>query len=150
MKIEETNPPRHFYVGLEKSIQIADCGTIELEVDEKVTFVTPSGTEFDVTRKDFGYYATPSLNARLPAHGLRPALIRNPSGKYYLLLIEKGRETFFENYLHDEEQAFIAWLDDDASFAPSPSRSIWKQLNSFQDSLHKILVYRNFRLRQAR
>lgn len=115
MKIEETNPPRHFYVGLEKSIQIADCGTIELEVDEKVTFVTPSGTEFDVTRKDFGYYATPSLNARLPAHGLRPALIRNPSGKYYLLLIEKGRETFFENYLHDEAQAFIAWLDDDAS-----------------------------------
>ena len=115
MKIEENNPSRTFYVGLEESIQITDRGAIELEVEETVTFVTPSGTEFDVTRKNFGYYATPSLNARLPAHGLRQALIRNRCGKYYLLLVEKGRETFFENYLLDEAQAFIAWLDDDVS-----------------------------------
>ena len=115
MKIEQNNPSRTFHVGLEESIQITDRGAIELEVDEMVTFVTPSGTEFDVTRKNFGYYATPSLNARLPAHGLRPALIHNRCGKYYLLLVEKGQETFFENYLLNEAQAFIAWLDDDVT-----------------------------------
>lgn len=115
MRVKETNPPRIFNVGREESIEITDRGSIELEANEQVTFVTPSGTEFDVVRKDFGYYATPSLNSRLPAHGLRPALVCNPSGRYYLLLAERGREACFERYLRDEMQTLIVWLDDELS-----------------------------------
>ena len=109
-------PPRVFEVGA-APIAMADCGRVALAPDEQVTFVTPGGAEYDVARKSWGFYATPSLNRRLPSRGLRPALVVSAAGAAYVLLVERGHEPGFERYLAGEGHRRLAWLDDDAAIA---------------------------------
>lgn len=73
--------------------------------------MTESGTEYDIVRKNWGYYATPSINGRLMEHGLRGVLAKNSLGRIYLLLVEKGKEPDFEQYLRKENMNVITWLD---------------------------------------
>lgn len=112
MKLDEKSPPRAFTVGLADQITIKDCGTLHLEPDEQVTLVTASGAEYDVARKDWGFYATPSTNGRLAEQRLRAALVKNRVGRFYVMLVERGHEASFERYLREEDNHVIAWLDD--------------------------------------
>ena len=112
MKINERTPPRIFKVGHDQSIEIAHCADIELASDEQITLVTPSGTEFDVVRKSWGYYATPSLNRRLCNHGLRAVLVKGQRlGGVYLLLVERGHEDDFYHYVREDALTIVCWLD---------------------------------------
>ena len=114
MKFEVSDPPRVFEVGRGESIQLRDCAHIELEPDEQVTFVTESGAEYDVARKSWGFYATPSLNGRLQRFGLRGVLIKGPDGKFYVFLVERGKEADFRRYLEIEGHTILSWLDNDS------------------------------------
>ena len=116
MKFAPRNPPRHFAVGNAVKFDMKDCGSVALEPDEQVTFTTESGAEYDVARKDWGFYATPSLNGRLEQFGLRGVLIKNRgTGRFFVLLVEKGREGAFNAYCEQENLAVIAWLDTTAA-----------------------------------
>jgi hypothetical protein len=116
VKLEPKDPPRAFSVGNAVKFEMKDCGTVRLAPDEQVTFVTESGAEYDVARKDWGFYATPSLNGRLEQFGLRGVLIRNrDTGRYFVLLVERGREAAFDAYCAQENLAVIAWLDGTAA-----------------------------------
>jgi hypothetical protein len=96
---------REFEVAGVPLVHVAD---VSLEPNEFVTF----DGGLDVTRKDWGYYATPSLNGRLRENGLRAALVLG-GGKLYLLLVEEGAEPAFERYLDEQELRVVAWLDSD-------------------------------------
>ncbi len=128
MKFDPKTPPRRFTVGNSVKFDMLDCGSMHLEPDEQITFKTPSGAEYDVAAKDWGFYATPSLNGRLEQFGLRGVLIRNrDTGRYFLLLVERGRESQFDAYCVQENLAVIAWLDSTdaldqlaASLTPTP------------------------------
>ncbi len=115
MKVEKKDPPRTYRAGQAEPVTISDCARIALEPDEQVTFVTESGGEYDLTRKDWGFYATPSTNGRLRDFGLRAVLIRNLAGRYYVLLVERGKEAQFERYHTIEGFTLVCWLDDDAA-----------------------------------
>jgi len=114
LRIELVDPPRAFQVG---SVELKDCGAIDLEPEEQVTFVTPDGGEYDVARATWGFYATPSVNGRLPSFGLRAALARNDEAKYFVLIVERGREEDFHRYSERERISVVAWLDDDQTLA---------------------------------
>jgi hypothetical protein len=112
MKFDPKDPPRRFEVGNSIRFEMRDCGELRLEPDEQVTFVTPAGGELDVARKSWGFYVTPSLNARLSGFGLRAVLIRNRvTGRYFVLAVEAGREAEFDAYLVQESCVVVAWLD---------------------------------------
>lgn len=93
--------------------RIIHAADVELDTDEQVTFVSRTGSEFDVARKAWGYYATPSLNKRLPDHRLRPVLTMNPDNKMALLLVEIGHEAAFEEYMTSQGMRVVWWLDTD-------------------------------------
>lgn len=112
MKFNSKNPPRKFRVGHSKQFEILDCGSIELGPDEQVTFVTPSGKEYDVARKDWGFYATPSANGRLKDQGFKTALVKNPQGRVYIMLVEKEKLKEFHAYLDAEKNVVEKWLDE--------------------------------------
>lgn len=112
MKLDIHEPPRVFMVGIGQSIQLKDCAHIDLAPDEQVTFRTDAGAEYDVTRKDWGFYATPSLNGRLQRFGLRGVLVRNRRDQYFVLLVEAGKEPLFQRYLDAEQLIIVTWLDD--------------------------------------
>jgi len=111
MKFEPKQPPREFEVGFDKKGVIRDCGIMRLEPDEQITFVTGAGNEYDVTRKAWGFYATPSLNGRLAGFQLRAVLAKNRIGRYFVLLVEAGQEEVFNEYLRQEPMQIITWLD---------------------------------------
>ena len=113
MNIYPQNPARNFKVGKpENEIVMKDCGKIVLEHDEQVTFSNSSGLEYDIARKDWGFYATPSLNGRLSSFGLRGVLAKNrESDSFFILLVEKGKEALFDEYCNLENLAVVTWLD---------------------------------------
>jgi len=113
MKLVVNDPPRTFATGRGSPIEIRDVAHVELAPDEQVTFTTPAGGEYDVTRKSWGFYATPSLNGRLLNFNLRAVIARGPAAKYYVFLVERGREADFERYLAAEQNTLVRWLDND-------------------------------------
>lgn len=115
MKITENVPPRPFTVGKRGQVVLKDCARVYLNADEQVTFCTESGGEYDVTRKSWGFYATPSLNGRLTQFGLRSALVRGTDGKRFVMLAERPSQPEFEAYLRQHELTLVAWLDDEGT-----------------------------------
>lgn len=112
MILEEKNPPRTFEVGTSLKFMMHDCGVLRLAPDEQVTFVTETGAEYDVARKAWGFYATPSLNGRLADFSLRASLIRNRvTDRFFVMLVERGKEPDFHAYLEQECCEIVAWLD---------------------------------------
>ena len=110
MRFTPVEPPREFQVGHASSVTLKDCARICLEPDEQVTFVTESGAEYDVTRKRWGFYATPSLNGRLRQFGWQSALVKSPAGRLYVFLVEGKREEEFRQYLESENHTVVCWL----------------------------------------
>jgi 2-polyprenyl-3-methyl-5-hydroxy-6-metoxy-1,4-benzoquinol methylase len=121
VKFSAIEPARIFRTGRDEPIEIRDCARIALDADEQVTFVTESGAEYDVTRKEWGFYAAPSLNGRLLDHGLRAAIARSHVGKYYLFLVQRGCEAAFQAYLDRERNVLIRWLDSADSLGAIPA-----------------------------
>jgi hypothetical protein len=119
MKTAFLDTPRRFSPDGGGKITISDLGSIELAADEQFTLRAPTGSEYDVARKAWGYYATPSLNGRLPAKGLRPALVRNAAGRFYVMLVENSTdaEASFAAYLATGGMHVVGWLDQDATLA---------------------------------
>jgi len=116
VKIEPKDPPRAFLVGNAEKFEMHDCGSVRLEPDEQLTFVTPRGAEYDVARKSWGFYATPSLNGRLEQFGLRGVLVKNRgTGRFFVLLVESGAEAQFERYCAVENLAVVTWIDSSAA-----------------------------------
>lgn len=111
MQFEPKHPPREFIVGFDRKGVIRDCGTMRLEPDEQITFKTEDGKEYDVTRKDWGFYAGPSLNGRLAGFNLRAVLVKNRLERFFVLLVERGKEESFAHYVAGEPLQIIAWLD---------------------------------------
>lgn len=113
MKITRLNPPRKFLVGAPPQITLSDCGSIKLNPDEQITFLTDKKNQYDIVKKEWGFYATPSLNGRLPSFSIKPFLVKNlDSGRFFILLLEKGKDNIFEEYCKKENIAVIAELDD--------------------------------------
>ena len=120
MRTARVEPVREFEAGLSR-VRLRHVADAWLMPDELVTFRTESGTELDLTRKAWGYYASPSLNGRLREHGLR-AVLAAGGGRMYLLVVEAGREPEFRSYLDSEEMEVIAWLDSDEAVAQATAR----------------------------
>lgn len=112
MKIKQHTPPRKFNVGTNKQICIEHCGDVFLKDNEQVTFVDVNGSEYDVAKKDWGYYATPSLNSRLVNQGFKTALVKNSYGQFYVMIVFKEKLEEFEDYLNSEDNHVVEWLDE--------------------------------------
>ena len=113
MKINEKIPPRNFLVGTNKKFYIKDCGDVFLDDDEQITFKTDEGDEYDFAKKDWGYYASPSLNGRLINFDLRACLVRNTkTNRYFILIVKRNSEEKFNKYLIEESCEIVSWMDE--------------------------------------
>lgn len=113
MNIIEKKPPRSYKVGKDQKITIKDMGEVYLKENEQLTFMTEDKREYDLCRKDWGYYATPSVNDRLKRFGFKTALVKNAKGQIYVMLVEKEKLDSFNKYLLDESNTILKWLDDE-------------------------------------
>lgn len=109
MRIIKKKPPRKFKPS--KNIIIKDCAKIYLNSNEQVTFLTKKKQEYDVCKKEWGFYATPSVNGRLKSYNFKTSIIQNiKTKKIYIFILEKGKEKKFYRYLKEENCKVIKWL----------------------------------------
>ncbi len=113
MEFFKSTPPRQFTVGRKESpIHILDCGQLLLGDNEQITFITDDGNEYDVVKKKWGFYATPSTNGRLKSFNFRTALVNSGHGLYYIWIVERKYIKEFEEYSKQENHEVILWLDE--------------------------------------
>lgn len=127
MKLHAKQPPRRFPVGI-ANLELTHVADISLEPDEMVTFVAEHGGEYDLTRKNWGYYATPSLGGRLRRYGLHAALMRNiDTRQCFVVLVQEGQEDAWRTYNAAERQEVVMWLDDFDALAALPAQEPWQE-----------------------
>lgn len=107
MKIIKKN--RTFKVGIKKII-LKEVAKIKLKKNEMITFVSGK-SEYDVVKKEWGYYATPSINKRLISYDINTCLIKNIKSKnLFLVLVHKRKKKQFLKYLKEEKCKIVKWL----------------------------------------
>jgi len=111
MKIVKRN--RKFLVGKNKNITLKDIGSIFLNNNENITFKTlKNQKEYDICKKSWGFYATPSLNKRLIKFGYNAALVTSKDfNTYAILIVEKEKKKSFFKYLISQNMFLICWLN---------------------------------------
>jgi len=112
MKVDLKDPPRSFKQGKDYEVTLKDCGTVSLDPDEQITFISDDGKEYDIVRKDWGYYGTPSVNGRLKKFGFKTALVKNENEMIYVMIVEKDKIEQFNKYISKSKQEVIQWLDE--------------------------------------
>lgn len=112
MNIIENNPHRKFNVGKNNSIEINHCADIYLEENEQITFKGENKSEYDIVKKDWGYYATPSINRRLKSFNIKTALTENSHGQIYVMLVEEEKLNKFEEYCQSERIKVLEWISE--------------------------------------
>ena len=112
MKTFFLDKPREYEVGIKSKCIIKDQGKISLDKDEQVTFVNSIKDEYDVARKEWGYYATPSINKRLKNFNFSTALVKNnQTNLFYIMLVENEKKEEFYNYINADDMIVVCWLD---------------------------------------
>ena len=111
MKFKKNKTSRSFIVGIKKKLKIKDVGTVYLAPDEQLTFVTENKNRYDIARKNWGFYATPSINFRLKKEGFKTALVKNSLNRIFVMVVEKKKMPKFKKYCKDQDQKIIFWLD---------------------------------------
>jgi len=94
-------------------INLFKKANIFLKHNEFITFVEKKKNktkEYDVVKKSWGYYATPSINKRLKFYGYSVAIIKNLSGKYFVCIVNEDKKKDFYIYLKDDKQKIVLWL----------------------------------------
>ena len=74
MRFLKKKKPRIFLVSKKNKIFLKDVGKIFLNDNEHLTFVTKNKKNYDICKKNWGFYATPSVNYRLKKEGFNTAL----------------------------------------------------------------------------
>lgn len=114
MKHNFKKKPRVYTVGKNKDISISDLGKIQLKPNEQITFVTENKNEYDFCRKNWGYYATPSINSRLKNENFVTALVSNEINRIFIMVVEKSMIKEFKAYLKSENQSIVAWFGNES------------------------------------
>ena len=107
MEIKKFRNSRGFLVGSETNILITHVADVCLEPNEQLTFQHPLGGEYDFVCKEWGYYASPSLNHRLRNEGFGSFLVRNEEGRLYLMVVSDRARDEFDEYCKKENQEII-------------------------------------------
>ena len=95
-----------------KGHEIKDLGKILLDSNELITFKTSSGKNFDFVAKEWGFYATPSMNDRLKKEGFKTALVVNEIDQLFIMAVEEDKLDIFNEYLKkNQDNKVICWLD---------------------------------------
>ena len=113
MRLIKKTKVRKFKVGWDKKITLKDVGSLYLNNDENITLKNlNSKKEYDICKKDWGYYGIPSLNKRLKKFGYKAALVKNMIlGTFGISIVDEEKKKDFLEYLKSQKMILLCWLD---------------------------------------
>ncbi len=110
MKIQKKKIKRKFFGSKYSKNKIKDCGKIFLNTNEQVSFITKDKMEYDFTKTEWGFYATPSINKRLKDNKFKAYIVKNTYNlKIFVLVVEIKKIKLFKDYLKREKLKIIPW-----------------------------------------
>ncbi len=112
MKVSKRN--RKFKVGKSKDITLVDKGSIFLNNNDNISIHFNKKINFDVAKKNWGFYPLPSINKRLKKFKLNTVLVESKNFNTYFIMVvidNKSRIKDFKNYCKKENIKIIAWLN---------------------------------------
>ena len=107
MELKKRN--RFFFVGKNKKIKIYEKAHISLEDDEQIVLLDENN-EYDVVKKNWGFYSTPSINDRLKKNNFRTFLVINSFKKIYIMIVNEKKIKLFKSYLKQEKNKILLEL----------------------------------------
>ena len=91
------------------NLTLTKTADISLLNDEFVTF-NNKNKEYDFSKKNWGYYISPSLNYRLKKNSYDIIIIKNELNRFFLCSVEKNKKKLFFNYLKKTNQNIVCRL----------------------------------------
>ena len=106
MKIKKKK--RRYNIG---PVCITDVASIVLNNDEQITLMEKNyNFQYDICKKNWGYYATPSLNYRLKKNNLSSYIVKcKNNNKIFIHLVKKSKKKDYLLYLKSENMEIINW-----------------------------------------
>ncbi len=105
---------RKFNTKSKLNTKITLVKKIFLKENQQITFLEKfkqKKREYDVVKKRWGYYATPSINKRLKKFSYECAIIKNNNNKFFICLVNKNMKKEFKFYLKKDDQHIVCWLN---------------------------------------
>ena len=91
-------------VGNKKNIVITEKLKIKLNDNEQVSFVGKKNKlNYEICKKNWGYYISPSINKRLKDYGYTVYIAKNKDGNIYLLAVDLKKINKFIVYCKKEK-----------------------------------------------
>lgn len=98
MKIKKSN--RKFRPSKKFNITITEKAKISLENNEQITLIDQSKNEYDIVKKSWGYYSSPSINKRLVKNNYQAFLVQNINNKtIFLFTVQKSKKRMMQDYI---------------------------------------------------
>jgi len=91
-------------------IDLVKKAEITLKNNQFITFKFNKSQEYDFTKKNWGFYISPSINVRLKSNKFKIAIIKNKHEKFFLCGVSNNQKNNFKKYLVLTEQKIICWL----------------------------------------
>ena len=112
MLIKKRN--RKFIVGKKKNILLIDKGSIYLKKNENISIHFNKLINYDIVRKNWGFYPLPSLNKRLKNFNLKSVLVKNQKLKTFFIMLvinNKKKISEFRKYCKNENLEILLWIN---------------------------------------
>jgi len=87
---------------------------INLKSDQQITLINGK-SEYDIAKKNWGFYVTPSIQKRLKKFNLEVYLI-SKSNNYFLCLVKQKKKRLFKSFLLKKKMKFIQNLSTTQKF----------------------------------
>ncbi len=98
---------RSWIVGTNKDIVITEKLKIKLNDNEQVSFVgTKKKINYEICKKNWGYYISPSIDKRLKDYGHTVYITKNKNGQVYLMAVDFKKIKRFILYCKKEKLKF--------------------------------------------
>ena len=98
MRIKKVN--RQFRPSKKYNLVITEKAKIYLKENEQITLVDDYKNEFDIVKKRWGYYSTPSINKRLLKNNYQIFLVQNINNKTnFIFSVIKNKKKLLKKYM---------------------------------------------------
>ena len=112
MLIKKRN--RKFIVGKKKNILLIDKGSIYLKKNENISIHFNKLINYDIVRKNWGFYPLPSLNKRLKNFNLKSVIVKNQKLKTFFIMLvinNKKKISEFRKFFKNENLEILLWIN---------------------------------------
>ena len=109
MIINKSN--RKFRPSKKSGVIITEKAKIYLKHNEQITLIDNNKNQYDIVKKSWGYYSTPSINKRLKNNNHIVCIVKNIENKtFFLFSVNIKKKIEFNKYLNKNKIKVIKWL----------------------------------------